>query len=79
MDWTQVITAVCAIIAANISMVKFFMRDLHKQQDKFESELKDLRLESKTINSRLDENQRLMNMRLDALYNVLLDKVYGNK
>ena len=68
MDWTQVVAAVLSIAIANFGFLKFLLKDVHKQQEKFDNEHKEFR-----------EDMKKINMRMDGLYKVLLDRTYGVK
>jgi len=62
----QIIAAVATIIASMYGMLRFMLKDIHKdmlnfekRQDKFDTEMKHI------------------NNRLDGLYRILLDRTYG--
>jgi len=68
MDWIQTLSAVIVIIGANFAFMKFLLRDIHKEIARFDSEHKEFR-----------DDMKRMNMRMDGLYKVILDRTYGIK
>jgi archaellum component FlaC len=87
----QFIVGVITIIASMYGMLKFMLKDVHKEvqilEKNFEKNQQDRREEIKTANNRFQamdnrfqemENKFcMMQNRLDGLYRVLLDRTYG--
>lgn len=69
----QFIVGVITIIASMYGMLKFMLKDVHKEVEILKQEQKEFKEEMKTINTRF----LAMDNRLDALYRILLDKTYG--
>lgn len=62
----EFITAVITIIGAMYGMLKFMLKDTHKDFDRLEREHQEFKQELRHINNRLD-----------GLYRVILDRTYG--
>ncbi len=69
----QFIVGVITIIASMYGMLKFMLKDTHKElqlleksHEEFKEEMKDFKNEMRHVNNRLD-----------GLYRVILDKTYG--
>lgn len=69
----QFIVGVITIIASMYGMLKFMLKDTHKEVEILKQEQKEFKEEMKIINSRF----LAMDNRLDSLYRILLDKTYG--
>lgn len=67
MDWIQFLAGLATIVGGNYAIMKFLTKDIRKDVERHQEKLEELSADSK-----------LMNMRLDGLYKILLDKVYGN-
>lgn len=68
MDAVSILTAlisVITVIGANYGLMKFLVRDFHKEQAKFNEEMAERKQEMKQMNNRMD-----------GLYRILLDKTY---
>lgn len=73
MDWLQLICGVITIIGAMYGFMRFLLKDTHKQLLDLEEEQKEHRKWMREANQRMER----IDMRLDGLYKVLLDKTYG--
>lgn len=69
----QLIAAVATIIASMYGMLRFMLKDTHKEvdllkkgQEEFKEEMKEFKTEMRHTNNRLD-----------GLYRVILDRTYG--
>lgn len=62
----QIIAAVATIIAANFGLMKFLLRDMHKDMVNMEKKQEEFSIEMRHVNNRLD-----------GLYRVILDRTYG--
>jgi hypothetical protein len=69
----QFIAGVATIIASMYGMLKFMLKDVHKEVERlneqnkiFKEELLEFKLEMRNVNNRLD-----------GLYRVILDRTYG--
>jgi hypothetical protein len=67
MDWIQFLAGLATIIGGNYAIMKFLTKDIRKDVERHEKNFE-----------RMQEESRLMNMRLDGLFKVLLDRIYGN-
>ncbi len=66
MEWIQVISGAATIIGANYGMLKFMLKDVHK-------EVAILERDSQEFKEELRHNRN----RMDGLYRVILDRTYG--
>lgn len=69
----QIVAAVATIIASVYGILRFMLKDTHKEvelikkgQEEFKQEMREFNLDLKHVNNRLD-----------GLYRILLDKTYG--
>ncbi len=62
----QFIVGILSIIGSMYAMLRFMLRDVHKEVEMLEKGQKEFRTE-----------MRFVHNRLDGLYRVLLDKTYG--
>jgi len=76
----QFIVGIITIIASMYGMLKFMLKDVHKEVLILEKEQKDFKEEMRIVNERFNATQSrfdAMQNRLDGLYRILLDKTYG--
>ena len=67
------VVGVITIIASMYGMLKFMLKDIHKEVEILKEGQQEFKLELKHIHKRID----LLSMRSDGLYQVLLDRTYG--
>lgn len=76
----QFIAGVVTIIASMYGMLKFMLKDTHKEIELLQKEQDEFREEMKIIHNKFDlvdyKFAQTQN-RLDGLYRVLLDRTYG--
>lgn len=76
----QFIVGVITIIASMYGMLKFMLKDTHKEVEILKKEQEDFKEEMRVANNRfqaMDNRFDMMQTRLDGLYRILLDKTYG--
>jgi hypothetical protein len=66
MDWLELIIGVSTILATNYGLMKFLLRDTHRQVEILEKEHQDFKQEMRHVNNRLD-----------GIYRIILDRTYG--
>lgn len=69
----QLIAAVFSIIISMYGMLKFMLKDVHKEVEILEKEQKEFKEEMRIVNKKFDA----VSNRLDGLYRVILDRTYG--
>lgn len=74
MDWIQFLAGLATILGGMYTTMKFLTKNIQKDVERHEKNFERLERESE----RREKEALLMNMRLDGLYKILLDKVYGN-
>lgn len=65
-EYLQLIASTAAIIGAMYGMLKFMLKDVHKQVELLEKEHEEFK-----------EEMRHTNRRMDGVYKILLDRTYG--
>lgn len=66
MDWIQTLAAIATIVAANFGLMKFLLKDVHREVEILKKGHEEFKNEMRHVNNRLD-----------GLYRVLLDRTYG--
>ena len=82
MDVTIIMTAigtVISVIGANIAMLKFMLKDTHKELLVLEKNFAQNHEDHKAEMKEFKEEMRHVNNRLDGLYRTLVYRTYGNK
>jgi hypothetical protein len=69
----QFIVGVITIIASMYGMLKFMLKDTHREVEILKQEQQDSRQEQQDFRKEM----RAVNNRLDGLYRVILDRTYG--
>jgi hypothetical protein len=87
MEWIQTIVGIISILGGMFGLIKFMLKDIRKDielhEKRFELHEKRFDQHEKTFESfekkweELSRESKLMNMRLDGLYNILINKAYG--
>ena len=70
----QIIASTVTVIASMYGMLKFMLKDTHKEVEILQQEHKEFKEEMKNVHKKFDQ----VNNRLDGLYRVILDRTYGN-
>jgi hypothetical protein len=69
----QIIAGVATIIASMYGMLKFMLKDVHKEVALLEKKHEKFDEEMKLIHKRIDA----MSNRMDGVYRLILDRTYG--
>ena len=69
----QIIASTVTVIASMYGMLKFMLKDTHKEVEILQQEHKEFKEEMKNVYKKFDQ----VNNRLDGLYRVILDRTYG--
>jgi len=83
MDVTVILTgvgSVVTIVGSMFGMMKFMLKDMHKEVELLKEGQKDFKEEMKVFHKKFEASDRKfaeMSSRLDGLYRVLLDRTYG--
>ena len=73
----QFIAGLATIIASMYGMLKFMLKDTHREVELLKEQHKEFKEEQKEFKKEFKDEMKHVHNRLDGLYRVILDRTYG--